>query len=207
MTSSAIACHRHILKQVCAEARTCRRCELYRNATQTVFGEGPIDARIFFVAEQPGDKEDIEGRPLIGPAGQLFDTCLSEVGIKRERCYITNAVKHFRHTQRGKRRLHRRPSTSHIEACRWWLQREIDLVEPRIIVALGAVAARSLLGKPVKIAATRGRPLEFENHIILVTIHPSYLLRLRAETGFERERSMFLTELTKVAEFECGTET
>ncbi|PWU72546.1 uracil-DNA glycosylase [Ochrobactrum sp. POC9] len=207
MTSSAITRRQHILQQVCTEAQTCQRCELYRNATQTVFGKGPIDARIFFVAEQPGDKEDIGDRPLIGPAGQLFDRCLSEVGIKRERCYITNAVKHFRHTQRGKRRIHQRPSTSHIEACRWWLQQEIELVEPHIIVALGAVAARSLFGKPMKIAAIRGIPLEFENHLILVTIHPSYLLRLRAQTGFDRERAMFLKELAKVAEFERAAET
>jgi len=207
MTVPAIIRRQQNLDQVCAEARTCRRCELYRNATQIVFGEGPIDARIFFVAEQPGDKEDIGGRPLIGPAGQLFDACLSEVGIKRERCYITNAVKHFRHTQRGKRRLHQRPSTGHIEACRWWLQREVELVEPRIIVALGAIAARSLFSKPVKIASARGMPLKFGNHLILVTIHPSYLLRLRAQTGFDRERAMFLKELTKVAEFEHAAKT
>lgn len=130
MNVPAITRRQHNLEQVCVEARTCRRCELYQNVTQTVFGEGPVGARIFFVDEQPGDTEDIGGRPLIGPAGRLFDTCLNEVGIKRERCYITNAVKHFRHTQRGRRRLHQRPSTSHIEACRWWLQREIELVAP-----------------------------------------------------------------------------
>lgn len=207
MTSPAITRRRHILEQVCAEARTCRRCELYQNATQTVFGEGPADARIFFVAEQPGDNEDIGGHPLIGPAGRLFDACLNEVGIKRERCYITNAVKHFRHTQRGKRRLHQRPSTSHIEACHWWLQREIELVEPRVIVALGAVAARSLFGKSVKIAAARGQTLRHEELNIFVTIHPSYLLHLRARSGFDRERTMFLDELAKVAEFERTAET
>ncbi|MBC2887115.1 UdgX family uracil-DNA binding protein [Ochrobactrum sp. CM-21-5] len=201
MTAQETTRRQHTLEQICAEARACQRCELYKNATQTVFGEGPVDARIFFVAEQPGDKEDLGGRPLIGPAGQLFDTCLNEVGISRERCYITNAVKHFRHTQRGKRRLHQRPSTSHIEACRWWLQREIELVAPRIIVALGAVAARSLFGKPVKIAETRGHSLKHEDHLIFVTIHPSYLLRLRAGTGFDRERLLFLKELTKVAQF------
>ncbi|MBQ0710366.1 MULTISPECIES: UdgX family uracil-DNA binding protein [unclassified Ochrobactrum] len=195
------------LEQVCAQARTCRRCELYKDATQTVFGEGPIGARIFFVAEQPGDKEDIGGRPLIGPAGQVFDACLAEAGINRERCYITNAVKHFRHIERGKRRLHQRPSTSHIEACRWWLQQEIELVGPHIIVALGAVAARAIFGKPVKIAAVRGHILHHENRRIFVTIHPSYLLRLRGRSGFDRERSMFLQELAKVAEFGRAAET
>ncbi len=195
------------LEQVCAEARTCRRCELYKDATQTVFGEGPVGARIFFVAEQPGDKEDIGGRPLIGPAGQVFDACLAEVGIQRERCYITNAVKHFRHTQRGKRRLHQRPSTSHIEACRWWLEQEIELVSPHIIVALGAVAARAVFGKPVKIAAARGRPMQHENRRIFVTIHPSYLLRLRGRSGFDRERAIFLKDLAEVAEFGRSSQT
>lgn len=195
------------LEQVCAEARTCRRCELYKDATQTVFGEGPVGARIFFVAEQPGDKEDIGGRPLIGPAGQVFDACLAEVGIQRERCYITNAVKHFRHIQRGKRRLHQRPSTSHIEACRWWLEQEIELVSPHIIVAMGAVAARAVFGKPVKIAAARGRPMQHENRRIFVTIHPSYLLRLRGRSGFDRERAIFLKDLAEVAEFGRSSQT
>lgn len=195
------------LEQVCAEARTCRRCELYKDATQTVFGEGPVGARIFFVAEQPGDKEDIGGRPLIGPAGQVFDACLAEVGIQRERCYVTNAVKHFRHIQRGKRRLHQRPSTSHIEACRWWLEQEIELVSPHIIVALGAVAARAVFGKPVKIAAARGRPMQHENRRIFVTIHPSYLLRLRGRSGFDRERAIFLKDLAEVAEFGRSSQT
>ena len=195
------------LEQVCAEARTCRRCELYKDATQTVFGEGPVGARIFFVAEQPGDKEDIGGRPLIGPAGQVFDACLAEVGIKRERCYMTNAVKHFRHIQRGKRRLHQRPSTSHIEACRWWLEQEIELVSPHIIVALGAVAARAVFGRPVKIAAARGHPMQHENRHVLVTIHPSYLLRLRGRSGFDRERTMFLKDLAQLAEFGRAAQT
>lgn len=209
MTSSAPAIsHRQpTLEQVCAEAQTCRRCELYKDATQTVFGEGPVGAGIFFVAEQPGDKEDIEGRPLIGPAGQVFDACLAEVGIKRERCYITNAVKHFRHIQRGKRRLHQRPSTSHIEACRWWLEQEIEQVSPHIIVALGAVAARAVFDKPVKIAAVRGRCLQHENRHVFVTIHPSYLLRLRGRSGYDRERAMFLKELGQVAEFGRASET
>lgn len=207
MTTSATRHLHPTLEQVCAEARTCQRCELYKDATHTVFGEGLVDARIFFVAEQPGDKEDLQGRPLIGPAGQMFDACLHEVGINREQCYVTNAVKHFRHIRRGKRRLHQRPSTSHIEACRWWLQQEIELVAPQIVVALGAVAARSLFRKPVTISAARGRPLQREGQIVFVTIHPSYLLRLRARSGFERERSLFLKELTTIAQYEHAGKT
>ncbi|PWL16636.1 uracil-DNA glycosylase [Falsochrobactrum shanghaiense] len=205
MTQSATLPRQNKLEQLCAEAQSCRRCELYKHATQTVFGEGPIDAPIFFVAEQPGDKEDSAGRPLIGPAGKLFDSCLNEAHIDRAGCYITNAVKHFRHVQRGKRRLHQRPSTSHIEACRWWLRQEIELVRPKIIVALGAVAARSLFGKPVKIGQIRGRLQEYEDDFIFVTIHPSYLLRLRAQTGFDRERSLFLEELGKISQFAYAT--
>lgn len=180
---------------------SCERCELYKNATQTVFGEGPINAPIFFVAEQPGNSEDLNGRPLIGPAGQIFDLCLAEAGIKRDICYITNAVKHFRYLKRGKRRLHQRPLAGHIEACRWWLQQEIALVQPKLFVALGAVAARSLLGRPIKIAEMRGRPLAYEDRFIFVTIHPSYLLRLRGRSGFDRERNKFLEELTSIEEF------
>ncbi len=187
------------LAEVRAEAMHCRRCELYEHATQTVFGEGPVKADIFFVAEQPGDKEDIGGRPLIGPAGHMFDACLQEAGVERERCYVTNAVKHFRFLQRGKKRLHRRPLSSHIAACRWWLHQEIELVEPSLIVALGATAAQALLGRPVKIAETRGRLLSSGAHRYLVTIHPSYLLRLRDRADFEREKAQFLKDLAIVA--------
>ena len=184
------------------EARGCRRCELYKNATQTVFGEGPAGAGIMFVAEQPGDKEDRAGHPLIGPAGQLFERCLAEAGLQRDRCYLTNAVKHFRHSQRGKRRLHQRPSTSHIEACRWWLDQEIELVQPALIVALGATAAQSLLGKTVRISDIRGRLLAYGDHTqLLITIHPSYLLRLQNRPEFEKERAAFLKELAMAVDF------
>lgn len=192
------------LASVRQEARGCRRCELYKNATQTVFGEGPVGARVVFVAEQPGDKEDQAGHPLIGPAGQMFERCLAEAGLQRDRCYITNAVKHFRHIQRGKRRLHQRPSTSHVQACRWWLDQEIELVQPELIVALGATAAQSLLGKTVRISDVRGRLLAYGDHTqLLITIHPSYLLRLRNRPEFEKERAVFLKELALAVDFAC----
>lgn len=202
MTRPATKITEATLASVRHEALSCRRCELYKNATQTVFGEGPVGAGIMFVAEQPGDKEDQGGRPLIGPAGQMFERCLAEVGLSRDRCYLTNAVKHFRHIQRGKKRLHQRPSTSHIEACRWWLEQEIELVHPQLIVALGATAVQSLSGKPVRIADMRGRLLVYGEHIqLLVTIHPSYLLRLRSRPDFEKERALFLKELAMAADF------
>lgn len=208
MTSAATLRRRDdALEEIREEAADCRRCELYKDATQTVFGEGPAEADLFFVAEQPGDKEDIAGRPLIGPAGRMFDACLAEAGIVRERCYITNAVKHFRHIQRGKKRLHRRPLTGHVEACRWWLRKEIELVDPRLIVALGATAGQALLGRPVKIGEARGKLLSADAHSLLVTIHPSYLLRLRSRPEFESERALFLKDLAVIAGFSQKRET
>src|SRR5215212_6963070 len=129
------------------DARVCTRCELYKCGTQTVFGEGPLDAPILFVGEQPGDQEDIAGRPFVGPAGQLFDAALEKAGIDRSATYVTNAVKHFKFIQRGKRRIHNKPDVGEIEACRWWLDQERALIRPPLTVALGATAARSLIGK------------------------------------------------------------
>ncbi|MBC7986873.1 MAG: UdgX family uracil-DNA binding protein, partial [Sphingomonadaceae bacterium] len=143
------------LAALAEEAAGCTRCPLYRDATQTVFGEGPADARIFFMGEVPGDQEDLAGRPFVGPAGQLFDRALGEAGIDRAKTYVTNAVKHFRFVQRGKRRLHQTPETPHIEACRWWWEQERDIVRPALTVALGGTAARALMGKPVTIGRMR----------------------------------------------------
>src|SRR5690606_15221663 len=132
------------LPQLRAEAASCTRCPLFKNATQTVFGEGPIHAKLMLVGEQPGDQEDLSGKPFVGLAGQLLDRALTEAGIDRKQCYVTNAVKHFKFEMRGKRRLHQRPNSNEIDTCRWWLEREIALVKPALIVALGATAATSL---------------------------------------------------------------
>ena len=183
------------------EAMACNRCPLYRDATQTVFGEGPVDAPLMFVGEQPGDQEDLAGRPFVGPAGHLFDRALEEAGIDRTHAYITNAVKHFKHERRGKRRIHQTPETPEIKACRWWLEQEWDLVRPRIIVALGATAGRALLGKAVTISRMRGAPIVLESGAQgWITIHPSFLLRLPDEQRKTEERARFVRELRAIGE-------
>jgi uracil-DNA glycosylase family protein len=157
----------------------CRACPLYQSATQAVVGEGPPDARIMLVGEQPGDQEDLAGRPFVGPAGQILDRALAEAGIDRSQVYVTNAVKHFKFTARGKRRIHQKPELREITACRSWLDHEIALVKPRLIMALGASAARALLGRSVPVGASRGRMFSLPSSIpVAVTIHPSYILRL-----------------------------
>lgn len=179
----------------------CTRCPLYRDATQTVFGEGPLDAPLTFIGEQPGDQEDLAGRPFVGPAGQLFDAALAQAGIDRAQTYVTNAVKHFKHERRGKRRIHQTPETPEIQACRWWLTQEMELIRPRIIVALGATAARSLLGKAVTISRTRGTPIPLESGAQgWVTVHPSYLLRVPDEARKAQERARFVEELRLIGE-------
>ncbi|MFY9350125.1 MAG: UdgX family uracil-DNA binding protein [Sphingobium sp.] len=183
------------------EAMACTRCPLYKDATQTVFGEGPLDAPLFFIGEQPGDQEDQAGRPFVGPAGQLFDQALGEAGVDRSRAYVTNAVKHFKFVRQGKRRLHQSPDAGEIQACRWWLGQEIDLVRPRLIVALGASAARAMLGKAVTISRTRGTAIPLESGAEgWVTVHPSYLLRLPDETKRAEERARFVEELRSIGE-------
>ena len=181
------------------EAAHCRRCHLYKHATQTVFGEGPLDAAIIFVGEQPGDQEDLAGRPFIGPAGKLFDTALEEAGIDRSTTYVTNAVKHFKFVQRGKRRIHSKPDGGEIEACRWWIERERELIKPPVTVALGATAARSLIGKAVTIGGTRGEPQTLaDGSECWVTIHPSFLLRIREEADRRTERKRFVEDLKRI---------
>lgn len=178
-------------------ARNCRACPLWKDATQTVFGEGPTDARLVFVGEQPGDAEDIAGRPFVGPAGRIFDRALAEAGIERTGVYVTNAVKHFKFEQRGKRRLHKRPDAGEIEICKWWITRELEIIEPDLVVALGATAARSLAGRPMPIERSRGELLPFgaDGARMLVTVHPSYLLRLREEEDRDREYERFVKDL------------
>jgi DNA polymerase len=169
------------LPQLAAQAGRCRRCDLWRNATQTVFGEGPADARVVLVGEQPGDREDIVGSPFVGPAGQLLERALGEAGIDRRVLYVTNAVKHFKFEPRGKRRLHKTPSQQQAAACRSWLERELSTIRPRLVVALGATAARSLAGREMLVGRNRGRVIAgvlAGDAELLITVHPSFLLRL-----------------------------
>ena len=181
------------------EARACTRCDLYRCGTQTVFGEGPLDPRIFFVGEQPGDQEDLAGRPFVGPAGQLFDEALAEAGIDRSQSYVTNAVKHFKFVARGKKRIHSKPDGGEIDACRWWIDQERALIRPPLTVALGATAARSLVGKVVTISKVRGEPLTLaDGGECWVTVHPSFLLRLPDPEARRTERARFVDDLKRV---------
>jgi DNA polymerase len=178
------------------DARACTRCELYKYGTQAVFGEGPLDAAIMFVGEQPGDNEDLEGRPFIGPAGEVFNAALEKAGIDRSTVYVTNAVKHFKFIQRGKRRIHNKPDAGEIQACRWWLDHERELIRPPVTVALGATAARSLVGKVVTISKVRGEPLELaDGSECWVTVHPSSLLRIPDQEGRREARALFVRDL------------
>jgi uracil-DNA glycosylase, family 4 len=185
-----------------AAVQGCRRCPLYEHATQAVFGEGPERADVMFVGEQPGDQEDLQGRPFVGPAGQVLDNVIEKVGIDRRRVYVTNAVKHFKFTPRGKRRIHQRPDGGEIQACKFWLGLEIGFVRPRVIVALGATAAQSLIGKAsITISKLRGEPIQMPDGIVLfVTNHPSYLLRIPDAEGKRRERAKFEADLVLVRE-------
>jgi DNA polymerase len=181
------------------EAASCTRCPLYRLGTQTVFGEGPVPCTVMLVGEQPGDQEDRQGRPFVGPAGRVLDRALADAGIDRSLVYVTNAVKHFKHVPRGKRRIHQRPNVSEIDRCKWWLDLELQLVRPTVVVALGATAARALLGRPTGVEATRGRPLEFgAQRSIIVTAHPSALLRLSDESSRTRELRRLAADLALI---------
>ena len=178
------------------DARRCTRCDLYRHATQTVFGEGPLDAAIMFVGEQPGDQEDLAGRPFVGPAGALFDVALEKAGIDRSTVYVTNAVKHFKFVLRGKRRIHNKPDAGEIMACRWWIEHERQLIRPPITVALGATAARSLMGKVVTISKVRGQALTLsDGSECWVTAHPSSILRAPNEEARKEGKRLFLRDL------------
>jgi DNA polymerase len=190
------------LEGVCAQARNCQRCPLHCHATQTVFGEGPPDAPVIFVGEQPGDQEDLAGRPFVGPAGQVFDRAMAEAQLDRSRVYVTNAVKHFKFTPRGKKRIHQKPNDAEIEQCRWWLDLELMLVKPKLIVAMGATAARALTGKSAKITETRGRIMSSSRGgpTMLITVHPSYLLRLPDPAAQREEFARFVDDLSLVAE-------
>src|SRR3954464_14461417 len=183
-------------------ARGCRGCHLWIPATQTVFGEGPRDAEIILVGEQPGDLEDRAGHPFVGPAGKLLDTALIQAGIDRTRVYVTNAVKHFKFVpiERG-RRLHKKPNAAEIRACHPWLEEEMRLLKPRVIVALGATAAQALLGKQFRVTQDRGRPIPFEPaEVVIATVHPSSVLRAPDDRR-EEAREEFIADLKEVASY------
>ncbi len=181
------------------DARDCTRCDLYKYATQTVFGEGPLDASIIFVGEQPGDQEDLAGRPFVGPAGAVFDAALEKAGIDRSTVYVTNAVKHFKFVPRGKRRIHNKPDAGEITACRWWIDLERELIRPAVTVALGATAARSLVGKVVTIGKVRGAPLTLaDGSECWVTAHPSSILRMPEEERRREARALFVRDLRRI---------
>jgi probable DNA metabolism protein len=178
--------------------QACRRCPLWRDATQGVCGEGPRKARLMIVGEQPGDQEDLTGQPFVGPAGRVLDTGLEEAGIDRDDVFVTNAVKHFKHEPRGKRRLHKTPSTGEVSACRWWLDAERRLVKPKVIVTLGGTAALGVLGRKVAVTKERGHGIELADGAkALLTVHPSYLLRIPGQAGRAAERDRFVVDLKR----------
>ncbi|MBV8115372.1 MAG: UdgX family uracil-DNA binding protein [Silvibacterium sp.] len=190
----------HHLSSLRKAAKDCQGCDLYRNATQTVFGEGSPSPIVMFIGEQPGDQEDLAGHPFVGPAGRLLDACMEEAGIDRKAAYVTNAVKHFKWEPRGKRRIHKKPSMREIAACRPWLTAEIEAVKPRLIVCLGATAAQSLLGGAFRVTKDRGKVMDVAGYPpVVATVHPSSILRAQTEEDRERERRLFIADLVSVA--------
>ena len=188
------------LSELRAEAANCRACPLWKDATQTVFGEGPDRAKVMLVGEQPGDQEDTTGRPFVGPAGRLLDEALAAAGIDRTHAYVTNAVKHFKWEPRGKRRIHAKPSWSEVAACRPWLDGEIAAVRPTVLVCLGATAAQALLGRDFRVTKQRGTWVESDiADFVTATIHPSAILRQRTDEDRSREMAALVSDLTLVA--------
>ena len=188
------------LSKVEVAAKGCTACDLYKIGTQTVFGDGPRTAAVMFVGEQPGDQEDLAGEPFVGPAGKLLDKALGEAGIDRRKVYVTNAVKHFKWEPRGKRRLHKKPNALEIAACRPWLEKEIELVRPDVIVCLGATAAQTLLGRSFKVTRQRGEVMKSPlAPAVVATVHPSSLLRAPDEETRRRETELFIEDLKKIA--------
>jgi len=184
------------LPELALAVQACRRCPLWRDATQGVAGEGPLRAELMIVGEQPGDQEDLAGHPFVGPAGRVLDAALEEAGIERARVFVTNAVKHFKHEPRGKRRLHKTPTAGEVTACRWWLDHERGLVRPKVVLALGATAALGVLGRKVAVTRERGMPIALEDGATaMITVHPSYLLRLPDEAAKAAERRRFVEDL------------
>jgi len=186
-------------------AKGCKACDLWARGTQTVFGEGARNAEVMFVGEQPGDKEDLEGKPFVGPAGVLLDKALAEAGIDRRKTYVTNAVKHFKWDPRGKRRIHKKPDSIEIAACRPWLDAEIEVVSPEVIVCLGATAAQALLGGNFRVTQQRGQVLPFgDGRRVVATVHPSSILRAPDEDSRHQEMQRFIEDLRVVAKIIDG---
>jgi uracil-DNA glycosylase family protein len=193
---AAIGRHLNSLSELREAVNACRRCSLWRNATQGVPGEGPKHADMMLVGEQPGDAEDTQGHPFVGPAGRILDRALQQAGIERKSVFVSNAVKHFKFEPRGKRRIHSKPNAGEIEACRWWLTEELKFVQPKLVIALGATAARSVLGHPVTVSSMRGMPAPFTKTAhVWVTIHPSYLLRITDDADTAAEYDRFVDDL------------
>ena len=188
------------MKSLCQAARNCKGCPLFQNATQTVFGSGRLSSSVLLVGEQPGDEEDRQGTPFVGPAGRVLEDALGEAGIDRAQAYVTNVVKHFKWVPRGKRRLHEKPSAREIAACLPWLEKEIELVRPTVLVCLGATAAQTLLRKDFRVTVEHGRVIEtaLAAHAV-ATIHPSSILRQRTSAERHRAKSLFITDLKVVA--------
>jgi uracil-DNA glycosylase len=200
MSAAPFVPERPTLDSLRQAAARCTGCALYRTGTQTVFGEGSPSAEIMLVGEQPGDREDLEGRPFVGPAGRLLDEALAEAGIDRSAAYLTNVVKHFKWQPRGKRRIHQRPNAGEIAACRPWLDAELAVVQPTALVLLGATAAQALLGPSFRVTKHRGEPVESElAPLVTATIHPSAILRA-ADEDRAKERTSFVADLRRVAE-------
>jgi DNA polymerase len=200
VTAAAFFPEKRTLPALREAVQGCRGCDLYRNATQAVFGEGSEHADVFFVGEQPGDKEDLAGKPFVGPAGQLLDRALDEAGINRSRTYVANAVKHFKWKPDGKRRIHQKPNWSEVVACRPWLEAELQAVQPRVVVCLGATAAQSLLGRDFRVTQHRGELIESDlaEHLT-ATVHPSSILRRQDEESRRAEFAAFVDDLRVVA--------
>ena len=190
------------LRRLAAEAAGCTACDLYRNATQTVFGRGPARARLFLIGEQPGDQEDRAGEPFVGPAGRILDQAIAEAGLNRDDVYVTNAVKHFKWTAKGKRRIHQKPSAGEVSACHPWLAGELTAVDPAVIVALGATAGQALFGSKFRVGAARGQVLDHEGRPVIATIHPSAVLRVQEPADRDEQYGFLVADLRRAAELE-----
>ena len=188
------------LRRLAREAAGCQDCDLYRNATQTVFGQGATDTPIFLVGEQPGDQEDKAGEPFVGPAGRILDKALAEVGLSRGDVYMTNAVKHFKWTAKGKRRIHQRPSAREVAACRHWLESELEAVDPAVVVALGATGGQALFGSKFRVGASRGKVLDLDGRAVIATIHPSAVLRVQEPADRDEQYAGLVADLRRAVE-------
>lgn len=188
------------LQRLAAEAAGCQNCDLYRNATQTVFGGGPGNARLLLVGEQPGDQEDKAGAPFVGPAGRILEKALADVGLSRDDVYVTNAVKHFKWTAKGKRRIHQRPSAREVAACHQWLEGELAAVDPAVIVALGASAGQALFGGKFRVGAARGQVLDLDGRAVIATIHPSAVLRVQDPADRDEQYAGLVADLRRAVE-------